>query len=63
MHRHLVERNPFELHVVTNADFYNGTPNGTKLTLPYPLHRLRKTRFGPALAPWLTDYENLVWTL
>jgi glycosyltransferase involved in cell wall biosynthesis len=63
LHRHLVERNPFELHVVTNADFYSDTPSGTKLTLPYPLQRLRKTRFGPRLSPWLTDYENLVWTL
>jgi hypothetical protein len=63
LHRHLVERNPFELHVVTNADSYNGTPPGTKLTLPYPLHRLRRTRFGPRLVPWFTDYENLVWTL
>jgi glycosyltransferase involved in cell wall biosynthesis len=63
MHRHLVERCPFDLHVVTNADAFSGHPPVTKLTLPYPLHRLRKSRFGPRLARWLTDYENLIWTL
>ena len=63
MYRHFVERRPFELHVVTNADFYNGTLIGTKLSLPYPLHRLRRTRFGLRLAHWITDYENSLWTL
>jgi glycosyltransferase involved in cell wall biosynthesis len=24
---------------------------------------LRKSRFGPRLAPWITDYENLIWPL
>lgn len=61
LHRHLVERNPFELHVVTNADFYNGPLPHTKLRLPYVLNRLRKTRFGPRLSPWLVDYETQVW--
>jgi Glycosyltransferase Family 4 len=63
LHRHLVEHAPFELYVVTNADFYNDNPTGAKLTLPYPLHRLRKSRFGPRLSSRFTDYENLVWTL
>jgi glycosyltransferase involved in cell wall biosynthesis len=63
MHRHLVERNPFELHVATNADFAKDLLVHTQLRLPYPLHRLRKSRFGPALGRWLTDYENLVWPL
>ena len=63
LHRHLVERNPFELRIVTNADYYTGQPAGEKISLPWPLHRLRKTRFGPQLAPWLTDYENLIWPL
>ena len=63
LHRHLVERNPFELRVVTNADYYTGQPPGEKISLPWPLHRLRKTRFGPQLAPWLMDYENLIWTI
>ena len=61
LHRHLVERNPFELHVVTNADFYSDNPSGTKLTLPYPLYRFRKSRFGPRLSRWLMDYETQVW--
>ncbi len=63
MHRHLVERNPFELHVASNADFADGLLVHTRLRLPYPLHRLRKSRFGPALGRWLTDYANLVWPL
>jgi glycosyltransferase involved in cell wall biosynthesis len=63
LHRHLVERKPFELHLVTNAGSCEGIPACTKITLPYPLHRLRRTRFGPRLSPWFADYENLVWTL
>lgn len=63
MHRHLVERQPFDLHVVTDADFYADNPGGTRLTLPRPLHRLQKSRFGPRLAPWLTDYRTQLWPL
>jgi hypothetical protein len=63
LHRHLVERNPFEMCVVTNADFYRDHPGGTQLTLPAPLQRLRKSRFGPVLSPWLMDYETLIWPL
>jgi glycosyltransferase involved in cell wall biosynthesis len=63
MYRHLVERNPFELHVASNADFADDLLVHTRLRLPYPLWRLRKTRFGPQLAPWIRDYENLVWPL
>ena len=63
LYRHLVERNPFELHVASNADFADDLLVHTRLRLPYPLHRLRKTRFGPRLGPWITDYENLVWPL
>ena len=63
MHRHLVERSPFELHVASNADFADGLLVHTQLRLPYPIHRLRKTRFWPRLAPWITDYENFVWPL
>jgi glycosyltransferase involved in cell wall biosynthesis len=63
MHRHLVERNPFELHVASNADFAKDLLVHTPLRLPYPIHRLRKSRFGPRLARWITDYENLVWPL
>jgi glycosyltransferase involved in cell wall biosynthesis len=63
MHRQLVERNPFELHVASNADFDNGLLVHTALRLPYLIYRLRKSRFGPRLAPWITDYENLIWPL
>jgi hypothetical protein len=63
MHRHLVERSPFELHVASNADFAGGLLIHTQLRLPYPLWRLRKTRFGPWLGPWFMEYENLIWTL
>ncbi len=63
MHRHLVERNPFELHVASNADFADGLLVHTPLRLPYPIQRLKKSRFGPRCRSWLTDYENFVWTL
>ena len=63
MHRHLVARNPFELHVVSNAESVDGPLVHTPLRLPYLIHRLRKSRFGPRLAAWITDYENFVWPL
>src|SRR5207247_6154947 len=63
MHRHLVEGNPFKLHVASNADFEDGLLVHTPLRLPYPIHRLRKSRFGPRLAAWITDYENFIWPL
>src|SRR4030095_11997234 len=63
MHRHLVERNPFELHVASNADFEDGLLVHTSLRLPYLIHRVRKSRLGPRLAAWLTDYENFIWPL
>ena len=63
MHRHLVAGNPFKLHVASNADFEEGLLVHTSLRLPYLVHRLRKTRFGPGLAAWTTDYENFIWPL
>ena len=63
MHRQLVERSPFELHVASSAEFADELLVHTQLLLPYPIHRLRKSRFGPRLAAWITDYENLVWPL
>lgn len=63
MHRHLVERSPFELHVASNSDFAADLLVHTQLRLPYPLYRLRKSRFGPRLASWIRDYENLIWPL
>ena len=63
MYRQLVERSPFELHVASNADFAEGLIIHTQLRLPYLVHRLRKSRFGPRLAAWVTDYENFIWPL
>jgi len=63
MHRQLVERNPFELHVTSDADFAEDLLVHTRLRLPYLIHRLRKSRFGPRLAAWITDYENFIWPL
>ena len=63
MHRQLVERSPFELHVASNADFDDDLLVHTPMRLPYLVHRLRKSRFGPRFAPWITDYENFIWPL
>jgi len=63
MHRMFVERSPFELRVASNADFANDLLVHTPLRLARPLQRLRKSRFGPRLAAWITDYENFVWPL
>src|ERR1700745_574235 len=63
MHRHLVERNPFELHVASDADFSEDLLVHTPLHPPYLVRRLRKSRFGPRLAAWITDYENFIWPL
>src|SRR5262245_5358716 len=63
MHRHLVEQSPFELHVASNADFAEGLMIHTQLRLPYFVHRLKKSRFGPRLAAWIADYENFIWPL
>ncbi len=63
MYRHFVDRSPFELHVASNADFAEGLVIHTQLRLPYLVHRLRKSRFGPRLAAWITDYENFIWPL
>jgi glycosyltransferase involved in cell wall biosynthesis len=63
MHRQLVERSPFELHVASNRDFAGDASVHTALRLPYFVDRLRKSRFGPGLARWITDYENFVWPL
>src|SRR5439155_8303923 len=63
MYRHLIDRSPFEPHVASNADFADGLVIHTQVRLPYLVHRLRKSRFGLRLAPWIRDYENLVWPL
>ena len=63
MHRQLVGDSPFELHVASNTNFEDNLLVHTRLRLPYLIHRLRKSRFGPRLAAWITDYENLIWPL
>jgi glycosyltransferase involved in cell wall biosynthesis len=63
MHRMLVERSPFELHVASNADFADDALVHTPLRLPYFIDRVRKSRFGPRLTAWISDYENFVWPL
>ena len=63
MHRHLVERSPFELHVASNADFADGLLVHTKIELPFPFQKIKKSRFGPALKKWLLDFENFLWPL
>ena len=63
MHRQLVERNPFELHVASNADFAEDLLVHTRLRLPSAVYRLRKSRFGPRAAKWVSDYENFIWPL
>ena len=63
MHRHLVERKPFELYVASNADFADGLLIHTKLELPFPFQKIKRSRFGPALKKWLLDFENFLWPL
>jgi hypothetical protein len=63
MHRMLVERSPFELHVASNADFADDLLVHTPLPLPHFVQRAKKSRFAPRLSPWITDYENLIWPL
>src|SRR5206468_9961655 len=63
MYRHFIDRSPFELHVASNAEFAEGLVIHTHLRLPYLIDRLRKSRFGPRLAAWVSDYENFVWSL
>jgi glycosyltransferase involved in cell wall biosynthesis len=61
MYRHLVERSPFDLHVASNADFADGLLIHTKIELPFPFQKIKKSRFGPALCKWILDFENLLW--
>ncbi len=63
MHRHLVERAPFELHVASNADFADGLLIHTRLELAFPFQKIKKSSYGPALRKWILDFENLLWPL
>ena len=59
MYRQLVERSPFELHVASNSGFSDDF-GAYAVPITYAIYRVRKSRFGPRLAAWMTDYENLV---
>jgi len=61
MYRHLVERSPFELHVASNADFADNLLIHSRLKLPWPVEKLRKSRFGPRFKRRILDFQNLVW--
>jgi len=63
MYRHLVERSPFELHVTSNADFADNLLIHTPLKLPWPMEKLRKSRFGPRFKRRILDFQNFVWPL
>ena len=61
MYRHLVERNPFDLHVASNADFADNLLIHTKIKLPWPVEKVRKSRFGPRFKRRILDFQNFVW--
>lgn len=63
MYRHIIEHDPFELLVATNADYFLKPQPHIYLKLPYLLHRLQKSRLGPVLRPLLLDFQNLIWPL
>jgi glycosyltransferase involved in cell wall biosynthesis len=63
MYRHLVDRAPFEMHVVSHSDFAHDLLIHTRISLPNTLQRVRKSRLGPWLSKWLHDYENHIWPL
>jgi hypothetical protein len=59
MHRHLVEREPFEVLVATNTSYAVEPREHVRLQLSPLMQRLRRTR----LHQWVLDYENLIWPL
>ena len=61
LHRHLVERDDFELQVASNADLPDDSTIHTRFGLPRFLRKIKKSRFGPYFGKWLTDYETLLW--
>lgn len=62
MYRHLVERKPFNLRVASNADFAPDLRIDYRLTIPYLLFRLSKSRLARYFRKWIQDFENLVWS-
>jgi glycosyltransferase involved in cell wall biosynthesis len=63
MYRHLIERQPFELLVATNGDYFIEAHDHVYLKLPYTLHRLKKSRFGSRFSSFILNFQNLVWPL
>ena len=61
LYRHFVLHNNFTIHVCSNADLLDKAAIQTPLRLPYLLHRLQKSRFGPKLKKLLTEFENFFW--
>jgi len=59
MHRHLVERQPFEFLTATNTAYVVESKSHVRLKLSPLMERLRRTRFHR----WVLDYENLIWPL
>jgi hypothetical protein len=60
LHRHLRERAPFELCVLSNTVCVTNAPQPDIQVRLHPwLERVRRTR----LHRWILDYENLVWPL
>jgi hypothetical protein len=61
LYRHLVDNNPFEVKVVTLANTSTLAAIDQFLRFPPLVSKLRNSRFGPAIAKWVKDYECLVW--
>jgi glycosyltransferase involved in cell wall biosynthesis len=61
MYRHLVDRCLFKLHVASNADFADDLMIHTKIKLPFPIQKIKKSRFGPCFKKWIIDFENFLW--
>ena len=59
MHRHLVQRQPFELLTVTDAVYLTEEASHIRILHSALEKRLQRTRFHR----WVPDYRNLVWPL
>jgi hypothetical protein len=63
MYRHLIERQPFDLLIATSGDYILEVHEHITLSLPYVLHRLKKSRFGPKFGSLLLNFQNLILPL
>lgn len=61
LYRHFVLHKNITTYVCSNADLLDKAAIQTPLRLPYPLHRLQKSRFGPKLKKLLIEFENFLW--